>query len=87
MRSIRGHGGPNRSKGLEERHKGHIWGVLRDRGDARQGRHKIMSAVRVHVARVEGIEQIVLAVATAQGAAIALYQSVGFRSFGCKRRA
>jgi ribosomal protein S18 acetylase RimI-like enzyme len=43
--------------------------------------------VMEHAARVEGIEQIVLVVATTQGAAIALYQSLGFRSFGCERRA
>jgi ribosomal protein S18 acetylase RimI-like enzyme len=42
----------------------------------------MMSALLEHAARVEGTEQIALAVATAQAAAIALYQSPGFRSFG-----
>jgi hypothetical protein len=37
--------------------------------------------------KIEGVEQIVLAVATTQESAIALYQSLGFRSFGMERRA
>jgi RimJ/RimL family protein N-acetyltransferase len=47
----------------------------------------IMNSVLEHAARVEGIEQIVLAVATTQAAAMGLYLSLGFRSFGCERRA
>ena len=42
----------------------------------------MMSALLEHAARVEGTEQIALAVATTQAAAIALYQSPGCRSFG-----
>lgn len=77
-----------RSKGLKERHKGHIWGVYvtaATRGSG-MGRN-IMSAVLERAASVEGIEQIGLLVAITQAAAIALYQSLGFRSFGCQRRA
>lgn len=77
-----------RSKNLKERHKGHIWGVyvaaaMRGKGIGRS----IMSALLEHAASVQGIEQIGLMVATTQAAAIALYQSLGFRSFGCERRA
>jgi RimJ/RimL family protein N-acetyltransferase len=77
-----------RSKSLKERHKGHIWGVymtaaMRGAGVGRN----VMSALLEHAARVEGIEQIVLLVATSQAAAMGLYQSLGFRSFGCERRA
>jgi ribosomal protein S18 acetylase RimI-like enzyme len=75
-----------RSKNLKERHKGHIWGVyvtsaMRGSGVGRS----IMSAVLERAARVEGIEQIGLLVATTQVAAMGLYQSLGFRSFGCER--
>ncbi len=45
----------------------------------------IMNSVLEHAARVEGIEQIVLAVATTQAAAMGLYLSLGFRAFGCER--
>ena len=77
-----------RSRNLKERHKGNIWGVyvvaaMRGRGLGR----KLMSAVLEHAARIEEIEQIRLMVATTQTAAIGLYESLGFRSFGCERRA
>lgn len=51
------------------------------------GGRSIMRALTEHAARVEGIEQTGLLVATTQAAAIALYQSLGFRLFGCERRA
>ena len=44
-----------------------------------------MSAALEHAARIEGIEQTVLAVASTQAAASALCQSLGFWSFGCER--
>jgi len=47
----------------------------------------IMSAVLERAARMEGIEQSVLLVATTQVAARGLYESLGFQSFGCERRA
>ena len=77
-----------RSKNLKERHKGHIWGVyvtaaMRGSGVGRS----IMSAVLERAARVAGIEQVGLLVAKTQAAAMRLYQSMGFRSFGCERRA
>jgi len=37
--------------------------------------------------KIEGIEQIMLSVVTTQDAAIKLYRSLGFESFGCERRA
>jgi ribosomal protein S18 acetylase RimI-like enzyme len=77
-----------RSNGLKERHKGHIWGVyvtarMRGSGIGRT----IMSALVERATDVEGIEQVGLMVATSQTAAIALYESLGFRSFGCEHRA
>jgi len=38
-------------------------------------------------AKIEDIEQIRLAVATNQEAAVHLYRSLGFESFGCERQA
>jgi hypothetical protein len=71
---------------VEERHKGHVWGVyvtaaLRGTGIGRS----VMCALLEHAARVKGIEQLGLLVATTQAAAMELYQTLGFRSFGCER--
>jgi ribosomal protein S18 acetylase RimI-like enzyme len=77
-----------RSKGLKERHKGHIWGVYVT-GDAR-GKRAGRNMLRMLLERataIEGIEQIMLSVATAQQAAVCLYRSLGFESYGCERRA
>jgi ribosomal protein S18 acetylase RimI-like enzyme len=85
---LAGTAGFYRSNGLKERHKGHIWGVYvtaRMRGSG-IGR-RIMNALLERATRGEGVEQIGLMVATTQTAAIALYQSLGFRSFGCEQRA
>jgi RimJ/RimL family protein N-acetyltransferase len=85
---LAGTAGFYRSKRLKERHKGNIWGVYvtaRMRG-RRIGR-LIVSALLERATSVEGVEQIGLTVATTQTAAIALYHSLGFRSFGCERRA
>jgi ribosomal protein S18 acetylase RimI-like enzyme len=75
-------------KNLKERHKGHVWGVyvtaaLRGTGIGRS----VMCALLEHAARVKGIEQLGLLVATTQAAAMGIYQTLGFRSFGCERRA
>jgi ribosomal protein S18 acetylase RimI-like enzyme len=77
-----------RSKNQKERHKGHVWGVyvtgaMRGTGIGR----RLMSEVLDRASRAEGIEQIGLLVATTQGAAMQLYRSLGFRSFGCEHRA
>jgi hypothetical protein len=47
----------------------------------------MMQLLLARAFEIEGIEQIVLAVATSATTAIALYQSLGFRSFGTERRA
>jgi ribosomal protein S18 acetylase RimI-like enzyme len=36
---------------------------------------------------IEGVEQVVLSVTTTMTAAARLYQSLGFRSFGCEPKA
>ena len=77
-----------RSRNLKERHKGNIWGVYVVAAMRRHGVGRIlMSAALERASRIDGVEQIRLMVATTQAAAIALYESLGFRSFGCERRA
>lgn len=87
-RQLVGTAGFYRARSIKERHKGHVWGVyvtpaMRGSGLGRG----IMNALLEHASRVDGIEQIVLLVATSQTAAAALYRSLGFRSFGRERRA
>jgi len=70
------------------RHKGRIWGVylssdLRGRGI---GRH-LLQALLERAEEVEGVEQILISVTTTQTAAVALYQSLGFTSFGVEPNA
>ena len=77
-----------RSKGLKERHKGHIWGVYVTREARGKGAGRdMLRALLQRAAGTEGIEQIMLSVATTQNAAVSLYRSLGFESFGCERRA
>ena len=77
-----------REPNLKERHKARIWGVhlkanLRGQG---LGRSMLTEVLR-RAARMEGVEQILLAVAAPQAAAIALYHSLGFTSYGREPRA
>ena len=77
-----------RDKGLKARHKGHIWGVYvaREARSQKVGR-KMLRALLERAARIDGVEQIMLSVVTAQDAAVSLYRSLGFESYGCERRA
>jgi ribosomal protein S18 acetylase RimI-like enzyme len=77
-----------REKGLKSRHKGRIWGVYvtptkRGTGIGRQLLKMLLKRAR----QIEGVEQILLSVSLSQKAAIALYQSLGFESWGCEPRA
>jgi ribosomal protein S18 acetylase RimI-like enzyme len=70
------------------RHKGRIWGVylsaeIRGRGIGRS----MMKALLERAGKIDGLEQILLSVTTTQAAAIALYRSLGFTSFGCETKA
>jgi ribosomal protein S18 acetylase RimI-like enzyme len=77
-----------REKGPKKRHKGWVWGVyvMPERRGAGLG-HRIMEAVLKRSAAIEGVEQVLLSVATTQAAASALYRALGFQSFGCEPRA
>ncbi len=77
-----------REPGLKERHKGRVWGVYlrgshRGTGLGRQ----MMTLLLEHARKIEGLEQINISVATTQGAASALYRSLGFVPYGLEPRA
>jgi ribosomal protein S18 acetylase RimI-like enzyme len=72
----------------KSRHKGFIWGVYvseKSRGGS-VGRKLLVELLR-KAAEQRDIEQINLTVATGQTAAVRLYTSLGFESFGCERHA
>ncbi|MGA8273544.1 MAG: GNAT family N-acetyltransferase [Candidatus Sulfotelmatobacter sp.] len=77
-----------RNKGLKERHTGQAWGVYVTREARGKGVGRNMLRMLLERAsKIEGIEQIKLAVATNQEAAVRLYRSLGFKSFGLERQA
>src|SRR3984957_765776 len=83
-----GTAGVFRDKGLKERHKGHIWGVyVTPEARGKRAGHEMLRALLERAAKIEGIEQMMLSVATPQTAAVRLYRSFGFESYGCERRA
>ena len=47
----------------------------------------LLTALLERAAAIDGIEQVVLSVTTTKVAALKLYRSLGFESFGCERRA
>ncbi|MGA2370358.1 MAG: N-acetyltransferase family protein [Candidatus Korobacteraceae bacterium] len=70
------------------RHKGRIWGVylkaeIRGKGVGR----RLMQAVLDRATKIQGVEQILISVATTQAAAVALYRSLGFTTWGEESRA
>jgi ribosomal protein S18 acetylase RimI-like enzyme len=77
-----------RDKNLKEKHKGHIWGVYvarEARGDG-VGR-SLLGFLLERAAAIEGVEQIMISVATVQEAAASLYRSLGFSSWGREPKA
>jgi len=83
-----GSAGFYRGQGSKVWHKGHVWGVYVASEARGQGAGKLMLHALLERARkLEGMEQIMLAVGTTQRAAVRLYRSLGFESFGCERRA
>ena len=85
---LAGMAGFYREKGLKSRHKGRVWGVYvtpakRGTGVGR----RVLQRVLDHGTAMPGVEQILLSVTASQTAALALYRSLGFVSFGCEPRA
>jgi ribosomal protein S18 acetylase RimI-like enzyme len=83
-----GMAGFHRERGRKTCHKGRIWGVYlapEKRGEG-LGRG-LLERLLERANRIAGVEQISLSVTTTQSAAIHLYRSLGFQSFGCEPRA
>ena len=77
-----------RESQLKSRHKGRIWGVylraeMRGQGIGRG----MLQSLLDRAVKIDGLEQILINVTTAQVAAQSLYRSLGFVSFGTERRA
>ena len=80
---LQGMAGFHRERGLKTQHKGRVWGVYvtpaaRGKGVGR----KLMKTVLERGTAIEGVEHILISVATTQMAAIKLYRSLGFEFFG-----
>jgi ribosomal protein S18 acetylase RimI-like enzyme len=76
-----------REKGLKTRHKGRVWGVYVTPGERGKGVGRGILQMLLERAALIGAEQIGLSVTTTQTAAIALYRSLGFESWGCEPKA
>jgi ribosomal protein S18 acetylase RimI-like enzyme len=80
--------GVGRENGLKLRHKSYIRGMYvapayRGRGVGRQ----LMEYAIAFASQMEGVSRITLAVTAGNASAIALYESLGFQSYGCERGA
>lgn len=80
---LAGMAGVSRQSRLKMRHKAHIWGVyvspdLRGRGLARQ----VLLAALAHAEAMPGVQQIKLSVSAGNASALALYEALGFRTYG-----
>jgi ribosomal protein S18 acetylase RimI-like enzyme len=77
-----------RETGVKERHKGHIYGVYVTSAHRRKGvAHGLLAELLERARRDSSLEQILLAVATGQGAAKQLYMTLGFETYGTEPHA
>ncbi|MGA3347908.1 MAG: N-acetyltransferase [Candidatus Sulfotelmatobacter sp.] len=77
-----------RGRNIKEHHKGNIWGVYVKAEARRQGIARAMMRLLLDRAnQIEGMEQIMLSVAATQTAAVKLYRSLGFETYGHEKRA
>jgi ribosomal protein S18 acetylase RimI-like enzyme len=85
---LTGMAGFYREKGLKTRHKGRVWGVYvtPDKRGEGVGR-RVLQTLLERGAAINGVEQILLSVTTTQAAAVKLYGSLGFESFGREPKA
>ncbi len=80
---LAGMAGFMRDKGPKRRHKGMVWGVYVTKAQRGKGvGRKMLQMLLERVMLTEGVEQVLISVATTQTAASALYRSLGFRPFG-----
>jgi len=74
--------------GAKNLHKGRIWGVYVNQNWRRKGVARVLLSELIERARAKPeLEQLLLAVATAQDAAKQLYESLGFQAYGREPRA
>jgi ribosomal protein S18 acetylase RimI-like enzyme len=77
-----------REPGEKERHKGAIYGFYVAHEHRRNGIGRALLSHVLELARADqSLEQILLAVATPQTAAVNLYRSLGFTTYGTEPRA
>jgi len=77
-----------RQQAEKARHKGFIWGVyVSEKWRANGVGRKLLEELLSRAGGEAGLERITLTVATQQTAAVRLYASLGFESFGCEQNA
>ncbi len=77
-----------RETGQKERHKGRIYAVYVSASQRGRGTGRALIARLIQMAAQDpSLEQILLAVAASQTAAICLYRSLGFEKYGTEPRA
>lgn len=87
-KALAGMAGFYREQGAKSRHKGRVWGVYVTPTKRRQGiARNLMLAVLKRTAEIPDLAQVLLSVTATQGAAISLYHSLGFETFGTEPRA
>lgn len=77
-----------RETGLKEQHKGHIYGVYVTASHRGKGVGRKLIATLLSKAKEDALlEQILLAAATGQEAAVHMYRQFGFETYGVEPRA
>lgn len=77
-----------RERHAKSAHKAHIWGMYVAPAHRRLGiGRRLLTAAIDHARTLAGVSQILLGVSEMAPAARALYESVGFRTWGTERRA
>ncbi len=77
-----------RDTGLKEKHKGRIYGVYITQMERGNGVGRALISSLLDIAKEDpSLEQILLAVATCQETARALYRNIGFETYGTEPNA
>lgn len=78
----------SRQTPLKLRHKGHIWSVYMSPGEQGQGNgRRLLQALIDELRIMEGLEQVLLTVVSANIPAVKLYEKLGFVRYGTEPRA